>query len=366
MLLVWHEAGNPLYVDRFHALSEHFELTVYGFKEFQGVSFSKPVLDHGNFVFELFRPIFAAHWLTVFSFSLLWRAWRGRFETIYVHQEPHSLLAFLLVLFCRESAIYLDAAVINKRLNFGGLNPFERYVYRRTSGIFYRNDDVRSVLRFRGCPDSKLVQRLGNGVSSRTFYDKGVDAREELTGFPASGTLVVGYAGRIWGYKGVEILGAIAAMPGVSAVACGPVWDEELAASLAARGVILYPKLDKDELVSFYSSIDIFILPSIPSPNWVEQFGRVVVESVFCGTPAIGSSAGFIPSLVGKAQVFDAYRPGEALPLIDRLRNSALRAELLAEQRSRLMDEYSWEGIASAVRKRIVPNSLVENSTYER
>lgn len=352
MLLVWHEAGNPLYADRFHALAAHFELTVYGFSEFQGVEF--PVEEdggtgEGGFVLELFEPVLSWHWLTVFSLPLVRAARRGQFDIVYIHEEPHSLLAMLLSAACRNSRIYVDAAVINRRLNFAQMNLCERYVYKRAEAFFYRNDDVRDVLIARGCPRDKLMRRLGNGVSKRTFHDLGAIARQSLPCFPADSKYVVGYAGRIWKWKGVSILGKIAQMPGVSVVACGPVWDEGLAEELVEQGVVLYPKLGKSELVAFYSAIDLFILPSIPSPNWTEQFGRVVVESVFCGSPAIGSSAGFIPELVGGEQVFNALNHDEAIALVDRMRDSSHRKDVLLDQQNRLGDEYSWEGIASLV-----------------
>jgi glycosyltransferase involved in cell wall biosynthesis len=359
MLLVWHEAGNPLYADRFHALAAHYQLTVFGFKNFQGVEFPEPLQGGGgtnSFELKLFKPIFSRHWLTVFSPALVRAARRGRFDIVYIHQEPHSMLAALLSAVCHDSRIFLDAAVINRRLNFGGANLLERYVYHRAEAFFYRNDDVRDVLASRGCPHQKLLARLGNGVSTRTFHDIGVEARELLANFPRTSKYVIGYAGRIWKWKGVAVLGKIAQMPGVSVVACGPVWDKELAQELVEHGVVLYPKLGKSDLVAFYSAIDLFILPSIPSPNWTEQFGRVVVESVFCGTPAIGSSAGFIPELVGKEQVFDALSPEQVIRLVERLRDPARRNRLLADQQCRLSEEYSWEGIASSVRAYVSPS----------
>lgn len=344
LLLIWHEAGNPLYRDRFDALADYFKLTVYGFKRFQGVSFRE--LNGAKFGMQLFRPLLAFHWLTVFSIVMLCHLTRKKHDYIYLHEEPHSLLSFLTCIFGRvNKGIYLDCAVINYRLSFNGLNFLEKFVYRRASGFFYRNDDVREVLIRRGCPSAKLIRVLGNGVSENTFKKLDSIDRSDFFGRKVN-PFVVGYAGRIWKWKGIEALVDVAALSGVTVVVCGPVWDQWLLEKLEASGVVVMPKLGKDELLMFYSCIDLFILPSLPAPNWKEQFGRVIVEGVFCGVPAIGSDTGFIPNLVGRAACFPAGDVGRILSLVQSYADSYRRAELLKDQRARLMDEYSWEGIA--------------------
>ena len=35
--------------------------------------------------------------------------------------------------------------------------------------------------------------------------------------------------------------------------------------------------------------MDVFVLPSLTRPNWMEQFGRVLIEAMACETPVIGS-----------------------------------------------------------------------------
>ena len=46
---------------------------------------------------------------------------------------------------------------------------------------------------------------------------------------------------------------------------------------------------------------DVFILPSMPSPRWQEQFGYVLAESMACGKPVISTLSGSIPEVVGDA-----------------------------------------------------------------
>ena len=40
------------------------------------------------------------------------------------------------------------------------------------------------------------------------------------------------------------------------------------------------------------------VLPSHTTPTWKEQFGRVIVEALWCGVPVVGSDSGEIPWLI--------------------------------------------------------------------
>lgn len=340
LLLVWHEAGNPIYRDRFYALAKHFELTVVGFKSFQGVDFPEYASD--KFEFKLYNGCLNKHWLTVFSFRMFTDSLRHKFDYIYLHEEPHSILSLVFTLISRKANIIIDAAVINKKLNFFGLNIFENYVYSKASHIFYRNNQVRKTLIERGAQLSTLKAEIGNGVSRRVF--------KRNTSPKDNAQFTIGFAGRIWKWKGLEVLIDIAhSHPGIVIKVCGPVVDHWLEEKLRAAGVMVLPKLDGESLCKFYQSLDLFILPSLDAPGWSEQFGRVIVESVFSGTPAIGSTTGFIPFLVGNKSSFKAGDKESLEKLLTRYESTSAREKLYNEQYNRFQNEYSWDGVARKV-----------------
>jgi glycosyltransferase involved in cell wall biosynthesis len=44
--------------------------------------------------------------------------------------------------------------------------------------------------------------------------------------------------------------------------------------------------------------MDVLVLPSRTTPTWAEQFGRVLVEALWCGVPVVGSDSGEIPWVI--------------------------------------------------------------------
>lgn len=55
-----------------------------------------------------------------------------------------------------------------------------------------------------------------------------------------------------------------------------------------------------NEVHQWMNALDILVLPSLTKPNWKEQFGRVIIESMACGVPVLGSDSGEIPKLIGE------------------------------------------------------------------
>lgn len=356
LTLVWHEAGNPLYFDRFRELARIFDLTVLGPKIFAGVDYAAGPREQPDFDLRLFDAYINRHWLSYFSPAMLSHIRIDEPDILYIHEEPHSLTALVAARLKRDSVFVLESSAINMKGNFSGRNPAERTVYARADIIFPKNPEVAEVLKARGADPAKISAPLGNGVSLQSFRPiETMHARAQLQAlFPESakafnGAMVVGFAGRIWRPKGLETLAKAARKAQVSLLLCGPVNDHDVAASVTDLGAVLLPALSKEQLPLFYSALDLFVLPSEPTPSWREQFGRVCAEAVFCGTPAIGSNVGGIPGVIGEDATFTPADVEELAAKIDLLKNPATRGDLLVKQVDHIDRYFSWSAIANRI-----------------
>ena len=359
MCLIWHEAGNGLYHDRFDSLSEEFDLDVMGPNCLKGKTFSEQSRTGWNLY--LFNCFFSFHWLTFFSFRMLKKIRKNSYDIIYIHEEPHSIVAFLIVLFCKAEEYVLESSVINMKGNLRGFNPFERVVYSKVKLIFPKNKEVTEILVNRGAERAKITQPVGNGVSKKTFcvIDK-TEARKYLEIQYESSKLnfrkdiiVVGYAGRIWYPKGIEILIKLKQDYDLDIIVCGSVSDPDLLQSLKEVGIKYLGSLSKDSLNYFYASLDLFILPSLNTTFWREQFGRVCAEAIYSGTPAIGSNVGGIPMVIGEKFTFEASNYQSFQKTFNLFSNEDFRKSTLKMQQKRIKNHFSWDSIAKQVKSYI-------------
>jgi glycosyltransferase involved in cell wall biosynthesis len=146
----------------------------------------------------------------------------------------------------------------------------------------------------------------------------------------------IGYAGRLTGSKGVtDLLAAARALE--APVRLLYIGDGELKSQLDGQPldgsrVEVLDDLTHDAMPAAYARLDVLVLPSHTTPTWKEQFGRVIVEALWCGVPVVGSDSGEIPWLVGITEggiVFPEGDVGALAERLTRLRESpALRQSL--------------------------------------
>ena len=100
-----------------------------------------------------------------------------------------------------------------------------------------------------------------------------------------------------------------------------------------------------------FNAADVFVLPSISTRHWKEQFGMVLVEAMACGTPVISTSSGSISEVVGDAGILvPANDPGDLSRAISRLcRDQALLDELRGKGRRRAVAGYDSRKTAAKV-----------------
>ncbi len=154
----------------------------------------------------------------------------------------------------------------------------------------------------------------------------------------------VGYAGRLVPSKGLSDL--LAAMRRLQApVELLLIGDGELRGELEGQEipgskVRVLDDLSHQQMAGGYAQLDVLALPSLTTPTWKEQFGRVIVEALWCGVPVVGSDSGEIPWLIELTGGGLTFPEGDAVALAERLQrlreDPALRARLAAAGRAKV------------------------------
>jgi glycosyltransferase involved in cell wall biosynthesis len=197
-----------------------------------------------------------------------------------------------------------------------------------------------------------LVQRVRPGLPAPVIP-------HHVPAWPASArseraTFVIGFAGRLVPEKGLEVLiDAVAGIDGalVRLVGNGPMLAQ-LRRHAAQRSVALEIEttIRHEQMPTAYAGFDVLVLPSLTRPTWSEQFGRVLVEAMWCGVPVVGSDSGEIPWVIGTTEGGLVVPEGDATSLHDALvalRGSpSLRRTLGERGRERVREQFSVEAVA--------------------
>src|SRR5690606_13372259 len=164
------------------------------------------------------------------------------------------------------------------------------------------------------------------------------------------------FGGRLVPEKGVHLLiEALASLPDdahLVVMGDGPErpWLEAQAAQAGAgERVHFVGAVPSVAMPRWLAALDVLALPSLRTKGWAEQFGRILVEAMACGVPAVGSATGEVPEVVGEGGV--VVPEGDAAALAEALRGFAaappeLRAELGRRAREHVLARYTQERVA--------------------
>jgi phosphatidylinositol alpha 1,6-mannosyltransferase len=192
--------------------------------------------------------------------------------------------------------------------------------------------------------DSRGIERVwlwGRGVDTERFHPSLRDERLRAEIAP-DGEVIVGYVGRLAIEKRVDLLAAVAALPGVKlAVTGGGPMEEELRAALPSAA-FLGMRYGED-LARIYASLDVFV-----HTGPFETFGQTIQEAAASGLPVVAPASGGPVDLVDDGDTGYLVTPGDADALGAAVRklagDQALRARLGGAARRRVLGR-TWSAL---------------------
>jgi len=268
-------------------------------------------------------------------------------DVIDLENEPFNAgtcqLVFYSRLFSPKSKIVLHASQHQYKNYPPPFNLFERYTLKHADAILVRNSMAKDVLEQKGYKGR--LEIITHGVDTEAFKPHNISMNKNES------KPVIGYVGSLIKQKGLNHL-----LEAVSDLQCkilivgdGPEKEYLLKLSLDLKIDIQFePAASHKQVAGYMNQMDIFVLPSLTRPNWVEKFGRVLIEAMACGVPIVGSNSGEIPNVIGPAGLI--FKEGDNGDLRDKLdlllNNKDLRDKFGKLGRKRSVENYSWKSIA--------------------
>ncbi len=269
-------------------------------------------------------------------------------DVLYVDAEPEGFLAFQAVHAARRSSTPVGVVFDSWRnIDYGPSEfPFkfprfaariERYVLKDAIHGIVHNHDAAAIFARKGFSATTVLP---------PWVDTTMFVPQERVRAEAGAGFVVGFVGRLVPEKGVKtLLSALRELPPefrLLIVGEGPERDA-LKYHAGREGVSSRVQWEKgvvqEKLPALFGRMDALVLPSLETPGWKEQFGRVLIEAMSCGVPVVGSDTGEIPRVIDDCGL--VVPPGDP----EALARSLLR---LAHDRE-LHARYVWKGRERAV-----------------
>lgn len=224
----------------------------------------------------------------------------------------------------------------------------ERYVFRHAAHALAGNHEAASIIRDHGYGGPiTIVPQFG--VDEERFTPA-------LQPAAAPRPFVVGFFGRLMRSKGIlDLLDAMALVPQdihLQLIGQGELVDEvqqRISQPPLHGRISLRPLIPSHEVPAAMRDLHAYVLPSRTTPNWKEQFGRVLIEAMASGVPVIGSDSGEIPHVIGDAGLVFAEGdvPALARAIQQLYADETTRRTLISAGRRRVLEHYTQRSVAA-------------------
>lgn len=245
-------------------------------------------------------------------------------EVIILDNDPISILALKVGLWAKKHKVkVVSISCENLPINIidglkrNGFGDIHNVIVKRVLALL--TSKLLSVVLCINKDGKKIFEDLGFknvaltplGFDETVFFPNPQIADVTRNKLGVSNTMVIGYFGRIVYEKGVHLL--LKALTNLLEYEWVLLLDrfgtykteyqksiEQQIEDLGLRSRVIYFDATHSEIANYMNAADITVLPSISTIKWKEQYGRVIPESMGCGTLVAVSNSGALPELVGE------------------------------------------------------------------
>lgn len=283
-------------------------------------------------------------------------------DITHVLDEPNSgylmQVVWLRLTACPRSKVLFYGF---DNLPLGRAKRFRRMKWRLTwaqlAGGVAANSESLENLKQLGFPRNRPLERIFWGISTDIFKPMDSLVLKKELGLDCE--KIVGFIGRLTPEKGLTVL--LAAMRRLPLevhcliIGSGPSRTElELWSALPELSgrVHLYDVMQPEGLANHTNCMDVLVLPSLTTPQWKEQYGRVLGEAMACGVPVVGSDSGAIPEVIGPAGLI--VPEGDPSALAEAARTAIFDREARERFRQRGLQRVEEELSTTAMAQRLL------------
>jgi glycosyltransferase involved in cell wall biosynthesis len=231
-------------------------------------------------------------------------------DLVHAWEEPYIFAGWQIARATQRGTVLVYSSFQNQPKRYPP--PFswiERYCLSRASGWTAFGHTVAENLQARPLYRSKPSQTIPLGVDLDVFRPDPALRREThvALGWSEPGPPIVGYLGRFVSEKGVglltRVLDRLPAGSWRALLVGGGALEGELQtwASAHPAQARVVTGVPHDSVPAYLNAMDLLAAPSQTTPQWREQFGRMLVEAMACGVPVVASDSGEIPHVVSDA-----------------------------------------------------------------
>ncbi|MBN2014590.1 MAG: glycosyltransferase [Candidatus Altiarchaeota archaeon] len=214
-------------------------------------------------------------------------------------------------------------------------NFWERRLLNSCDLVTAPSESIKQRLMDKGVRE---VMVLSNGVDLDFFKYKNPVSFKKKHGVRDG--KVIGFCGRFGYEKHLEdLIGIADKFEGQIIIAGkGPATRYYKKLAEGKRNVKFIGFLSREEILKFYSSLDLFIFPSL-----AETQGLVALEAMACGVPIIGANALALKDTIKDGRVGFLYQQGDLVDLMEKIGKAYGRRDEFSKNCLKYIKEHSLD-----------------------